>query len=67
MKINKNVGGIDRTVRLIAGSALILAGALLMKGNPLVIAIGLAMIVIGLVGFCPIYVPFGITTLKRRS
>jgi len=67
MKINKNVGGIDRTVRLIAGSALILAGALLMKGNTLVIAIGLAMIVIGLVGFCPIYVPFGITTLKRRS
>jgi hypothetical protein len=67
MKIKKNVGRIDRTVRLIAGSALILGGALLMKGNTLVMAIGLAMIVIGFIGFCPMYVPFGISTRKRES
>jgi hypothetical protein len=67
MKIKKNVGRIDRTLRLIAGSALILAGALLMKWNTLVMAIGLAMIVIGLIRFCPIYVPFGISTRKRES
>lgn len=67
MKIKKNVGRIDRTLRLIAGSALILAGALLMKWDILVMAIGLAMIAIGLMGFCPIYVPFGISSRKRGS
>jgi hypothetical protein len=67
MKIRKNVGRIDRTLRLIAGSALILAGALLMKGDTLVMAIGMAMIAIGLIGFCPFYVPFGISTRKRES
>jgi hypothetical protein len=67
MKIKKNVGRIDRTLRLIAGSALILAGALLMKWNIVVMAIGLAMIAIGLMGFCPIYVPFGISSRKRGS
>lgn len=67
MKIKKNVGRIDRTLRLIAGSALILAGALLMKWNSLVMAMGVAMIAIGFIGFCPIYVPFGISTRKRES
>jgi hypothetical protein len=67
MKIRKNVGRIDRTLRLIIGSALILAGALLMKWNILVMAIGVAMIVVGLIGSCPIYVPFGISTRKRES
>lgn len=67
MKIKKNVGRIDRTLRLIAGSALILAGALLMKRNTLIMAIGVAMIAMGLIGFCPIYVPFGISTRKRAS
>jgi hypothetical protein len=54
-------------LRLIIGSALILAGALLMKWNILVMAIGVAMIVVGLIGSCPIYVPFGISTRKRES
>jgi hypothetical protein len=67
MKIKKNVGRIDRTLRLIAGPALILAGALLMKRNTLIMAIGVAMIAMGLIGFCPIYVPFGISTRKRAS
>lgn len=67
MKIKKNIGRIDRTLRLIAGSALILAGALLMKWNTLVMAMGVAMIAIGFIGFCPIYVPFGISTRKRES
>ena len=67
MKIKKNVGRVDRTLRLIAGPALVLAGALLMKWNVVVMAIGLVMTVIGLIGFCPIYVPFGISTRKRGS
>jgi hypothetical protein len=67
MKIRKNVGRIDRAVRLIIGSALILAGALFMKWDTLVMAIGMAIIAVGLIGFCPVYVPFGISTRKRGS
>lgn len=67
MKMKKNVGHVDRALRLIAGPALILSGALLMKWNILVMAIGLAMMAVGLIGFCPIYVPFGISTRKRES
>ncbi|MGA2533165.1 MAG: DUF2892 domain-containing protein [Candidatus Aminicenantales bacterium] len=67
MKIKKNVGLIDRTLRLIAGPALVLAGAMLMKWNIPVMAIGLVMTAVGLIGFCPIYVPFRISTRKRGS
>jgi hypothetical protein len=65
MKISKNVGRVDRMLRIIAGSILVLAGAFLMRGQALVIGIGLAMLIVGLIGFCPIYVPFGISTRKR--
>jgi hypothetical protein len=65
MKISKNVGRIDRMLRIIAGSALVLAGAFLMRSHALVMGIGLAMLIVGLIGFCPIYVPFGISTRKR--
>jgi hypothetical protein len=44
-----------------------LAGALLMKWNFLVMAIGLFIIVVGFVGFCPVYALFGISTRKRGS
>lgn len=67
MKLKKNVGRIDRTLRLVAGPALVLAGALLMNWNIPVMAIGLAMTVVGFIGFCPIYVPFKISTRKRGS
>jgi len=67
MKFKKNVGRIDRTLRLIAGPALVLAGALLMKWNIPVMAIGLAMTIVGFLGFCPVYVPFRISTRKRES
>jgi hypothetical protein len=67
LKIKKNVGRIDRTLRLIVGPALVLAGALLMKWNFLVMAIGLFIIVVGFIGFCPVYALFGISTRKRQS
>jgi hypothetical protein len=67
LKIKKNVGRIDRTLRFIVGPALVLAGALLMKWNFLVMAIGLFIIVVGFIGFCPVYALFGISTRKRQS
>lgn len=70
--IRQNIGPLDRTLRLIAGAALVPIGLFLVngsQGNPIGIAVaafGLAPIVTGLTGFCPGYVPFGITTLGRE-
>jgi hypothetical protein len=65
MKIKKNVGGLDRILRIAAGSGLLLAGLFLFKGHSLIMLIGLAILVVGLAGFCPVYLPFGISTRKR--
>lgn len=65
MNIKKNVGRTDRVLRLVSGFGLVLAGALPMKGNALVMAIGLVMIIVAFIGFCPAYLPFGISTRKR--
>ena len=68
----KNVGRLDRTVRLIAGVALILIGLFLLGGRQgnstgiLVAVLALIPLVTGLIGSCPAYVPFGISTLKEK-
>jgi len=65
MKIKKNVGRLDRTLRIAAGSGLLLAGLFLTKNGLWLIGIGLAIVVVGLIGFCPVYAPFGISTGKK--
>lgn len=65
MKIRKNVGGPDRALRVAAGSALLLAGLFLFRGGFWLIGIGLALLLVGLAGFCPMYVPLGISTRKQ--
>ncbi len=70
---NKNMGQIDRTVRVIIGVALIPTGLLLLGGwqgnlsGILVAAFALMPILTGLTGFCPGYIPFGISTLGREQ
>jgi hypothetical protein len=65
MSISKNVGGFDRGLRIIGGAAITLAGAFLMRGHYLVTGIDLAMLAVGLIGFCPVYVLLGISTRKQ--
>lgn len=73
MKIRKNTGGIDRTIRLIAGAVLIAAGLAWRGGlqgrseGLLLAGIGAFVLLIAAVGFCPLYVPFGFSTRKRRA
>lgn len=70
--IRRNIGRLDRTLRLLAGVALIHIGLFLLNGSHgntigiVVAAFGLGPLVTGLTGFCPGYVPFGITTLGRE-
>jgi hypothetical protein len=63
-----NVGGIDRVLRLTFGGILFLAGLVLLtsKIRPGVIlaVVGLFALLTGLVRFCALYIPFGISTAK---
>jgi len=68
MKLNKNMGTLDRIIRLVLAAAV---AVLYFTGN----LSGLAAIILGIlavifvvtsfVGFCPLYVPFGLSTRKQ--
>ncbi len=59
--MSKNVGGIDRIIRVVAGVALLGWGYV--EQNWLG-AIGLVPLLTAAIGFCPAYAPFGIKTCK---
>jgi hypothetical protein len=59
-----NVGGIDRIIRIAAGSAL-LAWVLFFSG-PIWAWVGLLPILTGLINFCPAYSIFGISTCHTK-
>ena len=69
--LRPNVGGIDRTVRLLVGLVLLATGIVLRTkgyGHALTIGIiGLVMLVMSAIRFCPLYVPFGISTADRKT
>lgn len=56
-----NVGGIDRILRILVGLAVIGWGV---YANSWLGAIGLIPLVTGLLGWCPLYLPFGLNTKK---
>lgn len=65
----KNMGQLDRGLRLVAGAALLilvlgfgLAGAGWLYW--VAIAVGLVLVVTAVVGTCPAYLPFGIRTCR---
>ncbi|MBX3390914.1 MAG: DUF2892 domain-containing protein [Phycisphaeraceae bacterium] len=68
-----NMGKTDRTVRLVLGAAAIAIG-IGMHGalhgqwlGVLVAAIGVVFVLTSAVGFCPAYVPIGLSTCKRAE
>jgi Inner membrane protein YgaP-like, transmembrane domain len=67
----RNVGGLDRAARLVAGAILLTAGLILGNGPHgygLVIAIvGLAGLASGILGFCPPYLLFGFSTARAKE
>ncbi|AGH81831.1 hypothetical protein PCNPT3_09465 [Psychromonas sp. CNPT3] len=60
--MKKNVGCIDRAVRITAGILIILCG---IYYQSLWGALGFIPILTGSLGWCPAYLPFGISTCKR--
>jgi hypothetical protein len=71
MKIGeKNVGMIDRVVRIILGIVLIAVFALNMIAAPwsyLVALVGLIVLVTGAVGTCALYSLLGMNTLEKKA
>ncbi|MCU0943572.1 MAG: DUF2892 domain-containing protein [Hydrogenophaga sp.] len=63
--MTKNVGGIDRTLRIVIGVALIAAaatGAVGVWGY-----LGVVPLLTGLVGWCPPYAMLGFNTCKTKG
>jgi len=68
----KNMGRLDRTLRFIVGVTLIPIALFALGGwqgnliGVLVAAFALLPLATSLTGFCPGYIPFGISTLDRE-
>jgi len=62
-----NVGGIDRTLRIVVGIVLIALFFLLEGPARYVGLLGLVALVTGLVSFCPLYTVLGINTCPMKK
>lgn len=68
MKFMKNESTLDRNIRAIVGLVAIALGATLNLSGywPFAFyAVGVIMLVTAIVGFCPLYAVFGISTKKK--
>ena len=68
--MKKNMGNADRVIRIILAAVIVvlfftkvLTGAL---GIVLLVVAGIFLIT-GLIGLCPLYLPFGISTCARKK
>lgn len=61
--MKKNVGNTDRVLRVTAGVIILLLGVFFQSWWGL---LGIIPVVTGLVRFCPLYLPFGISTVKEE-
>jgi hypothetical protein len=64
------MGTIDRVVRALVGIVLlglVLLGYLGLPWNVVAAVVGIVFLVTSAVGFCPLYVPFKITTRRKAS
>lgn len=62
--MKRNVGTVDRIIRIGVGIVIAAAGIYFRNWLGLIAIIPLAT---GIVGFCPLYLPFGILTRRKDS
>jgi len=69
--LRRNVGGVDRVVRLVVGTILFCGGLFLLIGESslgvIVAVVGLLVLLTGVVGFCALYIPFDISTARSAA
>ena len=67
----QNVGGVDRVLRLTVGGMFFLAGLFLLtsRTRPGVVltVVGVLALLTGMIRFCVLYVPFGISTAPPKK
>ena len=62
--MQRNVGNTDRIIRIILGLAIIAIGIYFKSWWG---AVGLAPLITAVIGWCPAYMPFKITTCKQEE
>jgi len=62
--MTKNVGGFDKTFRILAGLGGIAAGLYFQSWWG---AVGLVPLLTGAIGWCPLYAPFGLSSAKASD
>ena len=62
--MTKNVGQTDKIIRWVLGLVIIVAGIYLKSWWGV---IGIVPILTAVIGWCPIYLPFGISTCKVKN
>ena len=64
----RNVGGCDRTIRVVVGAILFMIGLLgFSRGNSYALELrilGFFVMAMAGIGFCPLYLPFGVSTAR---
>lgn len=68
--MKKNMGTIDRIIRiLIAVTVIILYFSNAINGTSAIVLLVLSgiLMITGLIGLCPLYLPFGFKTFKKQS
>jgi len=68
--MKRNVGNTDKLIRYVISLALLsLFYFKIVEGTTglVVVAVAFVLAITGLLGFCPLYLPFGINTCKRRK
>ncbi len=63
--MERNVGGADRAIRIVVGLGLLSLLFLLPGGMRWLGLIGLVPLLTAALGFCPLYLPFGIRTCAK--
>ena len=70
-RLSKNVCGIDRAARTVAGAGCITVGILRLFGGGIwgyvIVAVGAALLFTAAAGFCSLYVPFGLSTCEKTD
>jgi hypothetical protein len=67
--MKKNMGSADRIIRVIIAAVLItLYFTGILTGTLGIVLVGLSVIFVltSLVSFCPLYLPFGLSTLRKK-
>lgn len=68
--MKKNMGAVDRTIRTLLAiimAILVFTGAVKGALAYVLAILTVIFLVTSLIGFCPLYVPFKISTLKKSS